>query len=176
MVIQEWLSRQPQAGAAGAPVLGHAGTHRVGAVAADETPVLVGDHRTEVDARHAIWAADDQGCVGQRWHRAFLHRSNGDWHAGFQMPSALISLRKPTDRWELDEYRAEPAPRCRQACRQAGRYCGNWGTGPVGFLAMRLARFREHACTGGRLRVWPRTKLIGSARSRRDLPGRKGSR
>src|ERR1035437_225009 len=81
-----------------------------------------------------------------------------------------------TDRGELDEYRAEPAPRCRQACRQAGRYCGNWGTGPVGFLAMRLARFREHACTGGRLRVWPRTKLIGSARSRRDLPGRKESR
>src|ERR1035437_7890975 len=35
----------------------------------------------KVDARHAIWAADDQGCVGQRWHRAFLHRSNGSWGA-----------------------------------------------------------------------------------------------
>lgn len=53
MVSQEWLPQQPQAGSAGACVLGYAGTQGVGAVAADEPPVLVGDHRTEVNARHA---------------------------------------------------------------------------------------------------------------------------
>ena len=39
-----FLSRQPQAGAAGAPILGHTGTHRVGAVAADKPSVIVCDH------------------------------------------------------------------------------------------------------------------------------------
>jgi len=62
------ISREPQACAAGAPVLGNAGAHRVGAVAADEPTVLVGDHRSEVGTCHAIWAADGQGCVAQSWH------------------------------------------------------------------------------------------------------------
>jgi hypothetical protein len=66
VVSQEWLSGQPQAGAAGAHVLWHAGAHRVGAVTADEPPVLMGDHRPELDARHAIWAAEGQGCVGRQ--------------------------------------------------------------------------------------------------------------
>src|ERR1035438_5603366 len=50
-----------QAGAAGTHVLGHAGAHRVSTITADESPVLVSDHRAEFDARHAIWAADDHG-------------------------------------------------------------------------------------------------------------------
>lgn len=67
VVSQEWLPQQPQAGSAGAHVLPYAGTQGVGAVAADEPPVLVGDHRTEVDARHAMGAADGQDCVGRQW-------------------------------------------------------------------------------------------------------------
>ena len=73
VVSQEWFSGQPQAGAAGASVLGHAGAHGVGAVTADEPPILISDHRPELDARHAIRAADGQGCVGRHW--ASLHGS-----------------------------------------------------------------------------------------------------
>src|ERR1035437_2056962 len=45
--------------ATGTPVLGHAGTYRVGTIAADEPPVLVGDQRSEVYARHAMRTTDD---------------------------------------------------------------------------------------------------------------------
>ncbi len=68
MVNQERLPRQPQAGSAGARVLGYAGTQSVGAVSADEPSVLVCDHRPEVDVRHAMRAADDQDRVGQSCH------------------------------------------------------------------------------------------------------------
>jgi hypothetical protein len=68
--------RQPQAGAAGASVLGHAGTHRVGAVTADEPSILIGDHRPEVGSRHAMGAADGQDCVDRQ--RALLHSGNGN--------------------------------------------------------------------------------------------------
>jgi hypothetical protein len=71
--------------------VGHAETHHVTAVPADEPPVLVGNHRPIVDARHAIWAADDQDCVGQQ--RALPHMSKGDGHAGFQTPSPVIPLK-----------------------------------------------------------------------------------
>ena len=63
------IGREPQAGAARASVLWHAGAHGVGAVAADEPPVLVGNHRSELNAHDAIGAADDEDRVGQRWHR-----------------------------------------------------------------------------------------------------------
>ena len=52
-----------QAPATGAFVLRVAGTHCVGAIAADKPPVLVGDHRSKVDSRHAIWAANGQDRV-----------------------------------------------------------------------------------------------------------------
>ena len=62
------LSGEPQAGAACAPIIGDAGAHRVGAVTTDEPPVLVGNHRPEVDARHAMGTADDQDRVRHCWH------------------------------------------------------------------------------------------------------------
>ena len=68
VVSQEWLPQQAQAGSAGARVLGYTATQGVGAVAANEPPVI-GDHRPELDARHAMGAADGQDCVGQSWHR-----------------------------------------------------------------------------------------------------------
>ena len=67
VVSQEWPPQQPQAGSAGARVLGYAGAQGVGAVAANEPPVLIGDHRHELDARHAMGAADGQDCVGRQW-------------------------------------------------------------------------------------------------------------
>jgi hypothetical protein len=82
---------EPQACAARAPVLGHAGTHRVGAVAADEPSILVGDHRSELDAHHAIRAAEGQGCVARQWE--LLHHSKGDRHAGFQTVMPVIPLK-----------------------------------------------------------------------------------
>jgi hypothetical protein len=81
VVSQERIPGQPQAGAARAPVLGLAGAQRVGAVAADEPPVLVGDHRPEVDSRHAIRAANGQGCIS--WHLMLLDLRKGERHAGF---------------------------------------------------------------------------------------------
>jgi hypothetical protein len=66
VVSQERFTQQPEARAASALVLGLTGAYRVGAIAADEPPILMGDHRSEVDPRHAIRAADDQDCVG--WH------------------------------------------------------------------------------------------------------------
>src|ERR1019366_6782490 len=48
------------------------------------------------------------------------------------------------------------------------------GTGPVGFLAMLLARFRGHACAGGRLRVWPRTILNKKRTKPKGFAGKKG--
>jgi len=41
----------------------------MGAVAADEAPVLIGDHRPVLDADKAMGAADDEGCIGQVCHR-----------------------------------------------------------------------------------------------------------
>ncbi len=91
VVGQERLSGQPQAGAAGALILGHAGANCVGAVTADEPPILICDHRPELDARHAMWAADGQGCVSRQW--VLLHTSKGDWHAGFQTPRPVILMK-----------------------------------------------------------------------------------
>ena len=91
MVSQEWLPRQPQAGAAGAPVVGYAGAYRVGAVAADEPPILVSDHRPEIDARHAMGAANDQGCVGQSWHRALSTLAKQQ--VGFQTPRPVSPMK-----------------------------------------------------------------------------------
>jgi len=48
----------------------------VSAITADESPVLIRDHRLEIDSCHAIWAADGQDCVS--WHWALLHRSKRD--------------------------------------------------------------------------------------------------
>jgi hypothetical protein len=119
VVSQEWLSGQPQAGAAGAFVLRDAGTHGVGAVTADEPPILISDHRPELDARHAMWAADGQGCVSRQW--VLLHTSKGDWHAGFQTPRPVI-LMKNKGSWDSRiDIELKPAPRFRHACRQAGR-------------------------------------------------------
>jgi hypothetical protein len=67
VVRQEWLPQQPQAGSAGARVLGYAGKQGVSTVTADEPSVLVCDHRSELDARHAMGAADGQDCVGRQW-------------------------------------------------------------------------------------------------------------
>jgi len=122
--------KQPQAPAAGASVLGHAGAHRVGAVAADEPPVLVGDHRTEVDARHAMGAADGQGCVGQSWHRALLHMSKEGWHAGFQTPCRVMPLKDKGFAGSHTGSEPKPTSRFRQACRQAGRSAGDINAQP----------------------------------------------
>jgi hypothetical protein len=79
---------EPRAGTAATPVFGRAGTYRVGAVATDEPTVLVGDHRSELNAHDAMRAADDQDCVGRQL--ALLHMSKGDWHAGFQTQRPVI--------------------------------------------------------------------------------------
>lgn len=55
-----------QTGAAGAPVLRHAGANGVGTVTADEPTVLVGDHRPEFDAYHAMRAAPPFTLLGCR--------------------------------------------------------------------------------------------------------------
>src|ERR1035441_6957181 len=39
---------------------------------------------------------------------------------------------------------------------------------------MHLARFRGHACAGGRLRVWPRTKLNKKRTKPKGFAGKKG--
>lgn len=82
--------RQLQAGAAGAPVGEHAGAHRVGAVMADKPPVLIGDHRPEVDSCDAIRAADGQGCVGQSWHRTLLQKSKERGTQDSGHPSTIL--------------------------------------------------------------------------------------
>src|SRR5579872_3897721 len=56
----------PQAGAAGAPVLRHAGPNGVGAVTADKSTVLVGDHRSELDSQHAMRTANHQRRISFR--------------------------------------------------------------------------------------------------------------
>jgi len=112
--------------AATAPVVGHAGTHRVGAVAADEPPVLVGDHRSKLDACEAIGAANNQDCVGRQ--RALLHRGNGNWHAGFQTPRSVIPLKKKGSQGSRIDVEPKPTPRFRQACPTAGNFrktCGS---------------------------------------------------
>ena len=73
MVSEERLSRQPQAGSAVAFETWHAGADCVGAVATDEPPVLVSDHRSEVDSRVVIRAAEGQDRVGRHW--SLLHRA-----------------------------------------------------------------------------------------------------
>jgi hypothetical protein len=111
VLSQEWLSEQPQAQAAGASVHVDAGTRRVGAVTADEPPISISDHRPELDARYAMWAADGQGCVSQQW--VLLNTSKRRWHVRFQtsMPSdpdenhedrqepTKVSSRNPDDIW-----------------------------------------------------------------------------
>jgi hypothetical protein len=67
---QERFTQQNEARVASALVLGLAGANRVSADTADEPPILIGDHRAEVDSRHAVRAADGQGCVGRSWHRS----------------------------------------------------------------------------------------------------------
>jgi hypothetical protein len=61
------------AGDTGAFVERHAGAHCVGAVQANEPPVLTSDHETEVEARDAIRAPNGQDCVSQQW--ALLSRA-----------------------------------------------------------------------------------------------------
>jgi hypothetical protein len=67
---QERFTQQHEARVASALVLGLAGANRVGAVTADEPPILVRRHRPKLDSRHAMRAADGQGCVGRSWHRS----------------------------------------------------------------------------------------------------------
>jgi hypothetical protein len=98
--------RQPQAGAAGALVLGHAGTNGVDTVAADVPTVLVGDHRSELNTYGATGAADDQCRVGRQW--ALLHHSREGWHAGFHMRGSVIPL-KATGSWALTPDWEEPS-------------------------------------------------------------------
>jgi hypothetical protein len=126
VVRYEHLPGLPQAGAASALVLGHAGVDRVGAVTADEPPILIGDHGAEVDSRHAIRAADGQDCVG--WHRALLHLREGDWHAGFQTPRPAIPLKNKGS--QDSDTVVEPKPRRdsgRRADRRADRTSGRNG-------------------------------------------------
>jgi hypothetical protein len=102
-----------QAGAAGTHVLGHARSNHMGAVAAYKPTVFVGDHQTEFDARHAIWAADDHGFVAG--HRRSGHK---EMHAERQTTRA-VTLRNPQSAdWKL--------PRIRQMCRPAGRFLWGW--------------------------------------------------
>jgi len=58
--------------------------------------------------------------------------------------------------------------------RNSGARTGHWSCGFPRHASSSVSW--AHAFAGGRLPVWPSTKLIRSARSRRDLPGRKGSR
>jgi len=44
-------SPRPYAGPACALILGNSGAYRVGAVTTDESPVLIADHRPELDTR-----------------------------------------------------------------------------------------------------------------------------
>jgi hypothetical protein len=98
VVSQERVSGYLQAGAACALVFGHAGAHRVGAVTTDEPPILVGDHRPEVDTRYAMGAADGQDCVSRHWGVPPA-LSKGRRHVGFQNADPAIRL-KAKDRGE----------------------------------------------------------------------------
>jgi hypothetical protein len=75
----------------------------VGAVAADETSILVGDHRSEVDAHHAMGTTDDQNRVGLQL--LLLRRGKGNLHAGYQtvMPDDPVENQK--DRCKPKRYR-----------------------------------------------------------------------
>ncbi len=123
--------RQPQAGAARASVLWHTGTNRVGAVAADEPPILIGDHRPELDSCYAVWAANNQSRVGSQ--RALLHTSKGDWHAGSQTPRRVIPLKTKGSCGNHTSIEPKPAPTFRQACRQAGQVLRKLGHSSSGF-------------------------------------------
>ena len=52
-----------QAHRTGASILHNSRTDRVAAIAADETPILIGDHKQLADAHDAVRAADAESCV-----------------------------------------------------------------------------------------------------------------
>jgi hypothetical protein len=43
---------------------------------ADEPPVVVCEHRTQLSSDHAMREWEGQGCIDERWHQARV-----DWHA-----------------------------------------------------------------------------------------------
>jgi hypothetical protein len=116
VVSQERLSGQLQAGAAGALILGHAGANSVGAVTADEPPILISDHRPERDARHAMWAADRQGCVSRQ--SVLLHTSKGSGTHDSRHPCPVILMKTKGSSGAHDGI--EPKPR-RNLGRSADR-------------------------------------------------------
>lgn len=112
-------------------MLKHAGANRMSAVAADEPSVLVGDHRPQLSAYHAMGAADDQDCVGR--HRS-PPTNKRIWHAGFQTPTQSESGRI--------DFEPRPAPTFGQACRQSG---GSYLTLRLSSVGGRSAT-RKRAC------------------------------
>ncbi len=97
----------PQTVAAATPVFGHAGTHRVGAVATDEPTVLIRDHRSEFDSHEAVRAADDQCRVGWRPFHAGIAAAR--WHP-------KVNNRKLG---KLSKTASKVVPRCRHFGRHA---------------------------------------------------------
>lgn len=80
----------PQTVAAATSVFGQAGTYRVGAVPADESTVLVRNHRSEFDSHEAVGAADDQCRVGRR---AFRSHARISTEVGIPKPHRLTGCR-----------------------------------------------------------------------------------
>jgi hypothetical protein len=88
---------EPRAGTAATPVFGRAGTYRMGAVATDEPTVFVSDHRSELDACHAMRAADDQVVSVKVGICAPAREQTG---VALRIPySRRRCVMKPKDRW-----------------------------------------------------------------------------
>jgi hypothetical protein len=68
------IGMESQAGTAATLVFGHAGSHSVNTVAADEPTVLISNHGSELDTHNAMGAPNDQFRIGRRkvcWHAHF---------------------------------------------------------------------------------------------------------
>jgi hypothetical protein len=63
----------------------------MGAVTTEEPPVLVGDHRTELDSYDAMGAADWSGLY--RSAKGTPTQPERRWHTGFQTTRPVISLK-----------------------------------------------------------------------------------
>jgi hypothetical protein len=77
VVRQGRIAGHLQTGAAGTFVIRDAETHRVSTVVTNKPPVLVGDHRAEIDSLDAMRAADSQDCVGLYWAAPHLSKGSG---------------------------------------------------------------------------------------------------
>jgi hypothetical protein len=114
-LLARFLLLQREAGTAGAPVLRHARSNRVSTVTADEPPVPVGDHRSELDTYHAVWAADGQGRVGRSWHLRSSTGASKHSHSGFHHVQSRSLLENNESRASLPKGGTRSLPKFRRA-------------------------------------------------------------